>query len=243
MYVFGSGVLIGTDSNGYSVNFGLVQEVTLEVSTNLKALYGQNNFPVAIGSGTRKLTGKAKLASLSGQAIGRLFFGVPPVAGTSQTIFGESGTIPGTPYQITVANSATWTEDKGVVYSATGLPLKKVASGPTTGQYSVAAGVYTFASADATLGVLISYIYTASAVGQNVAVATALIGPTITFAANLFAYDPTSGKQFSMYIYNCVAEKLSLGTKLEDFVMPDMDFQCYANAAGQVCKMNFGDTA
>ena len=35
----------------------------------------------------------------------------------------------------------------------------EVASGPTTGQYSVSAGVYTFAAADTLLGVLISYTY------------------------------------------------------------------------------------
>jgi len=244
MYVFGSGVLIGTDSSGVSVNFGLAQEVTLSLAQTIKPLYGQNNFPVAIGSGTRKLTGKAKLASLSGQALGRLFFGAAPVAGSVQTQFGEAGAVPAvSAYTITVVNNATWTNDQGVVYAATGLPLKKVASGPTVGQYSVAAGVYTFAAADASAAVLLSYQYTASAVGQKIAVSTALIGPTINFAANLFGYDPTTGKQFSLYLYNCVAEKLDFGTKLEDFVMPEMDFQCYANAAGQVCQLNFGDTA
>ena len=75
MYVFGSGVLIGTPSGGSPINFGLAQEVTLNIATTTKALYGQNNFPVAIGSGTRKMTGKAKLARISGQALGNLFFG------------------------------------------------------------------------------------------------------------------------------------------------------------------------
>ena len=38
-------------------------------------------------------------------------------------------------------------------------------------------------------------------------------------------------------------EKLAFGTKLEDFMVPELDFQCFANAAGQVCQLNFGDTA
>jgi hypothetical protein len=46
-----------------------------------------------------------------------------------------------------------------------------------------------------------------------------------------------------MFLYNCVAAKLSFGTKLEDFVVPEFDFQCFANAAGQVCQFNFGDAA
>ena len=54
MFVFGSGVLIGTPAGGSPINFGLAQEVTLNVQTTTKALYGQYNFPVAIGSGTRR---------------------------------------------------------------------------------------------------------------------------------------------------------------------------------------------
>jgi hypothetical protein len=46
-----------------------------------------------------------------------------------------------------------------------------------------------------------------------------------------------------MLLYNCVAEKLAFGTKLEDFMVPELDFQCFANAAGQVCQLNFGDSA
>ena len=242
MYVFGSGVLIGTDSNGVSVNFGLAQEITVSIAQTLKPLYGQNNFPVAIGAGTRKVSGKAKLASLSGPAMGRLFFGSAPTTGTTQTIFGEVGTVPAvSTYIVTVANSVNWTNDQGVLYALTGLALKKVASGPTVGQYSVAAGVYTFAAADASAPVLISYQYTAAAVGQSIAVNTAIIGPNINFSANLFAFDSNTGKQFSMYLYNCVMEKLDFGTKMEDFVMPEMDFQAYANAAGQVAKLNYGD--
>ena len=42
MYVFGSGVLIGTPSGGSPINFGLAQEVTLNISTTTKPLYGQN---------------------------------------------------------------------------------------------------------------------------------------------------------------------------------------------------------
>ena len=244
MFVFGSGVLIGTPTGGSPINFGLVQEVSLNVQVTTKALYGQNNFPVAIGSGTRKMTGKAKVARISGQALGSLFFGASPAAGTSITQFGEAATVPASgPYTYTTNNHATFTADQGVVYASSGLPFKQVASAPIVGQYSVAAGVYTFSSADASAATLISYNYTNATAGENIAVNSQLIGPTINFSANLFATDPTTGKQFSMLLYNCVAEKLSFGTKLEDFVVPELDFVCFANATGQVCQMNFGDAA
>ena len=94
MFVFGSGVLIGTPQGGTPINFGLAQEMSLNVATSTKALYGQYNFPVAIGSGTRKMTGKAKLARISGQALGALFFGVAPSVGATQTQFGEAASVP-----------------------------------------------------------------------------------------------------------------------------------------------------
>ncbi len=244
MFVFGSGVLIGTPQGGSPINFGLAQEISLNIATTTKALYGQNNFPVAIGSGTRKMTGKAKLARISGQALGNLFFGLAPSAGSTQTQFGEASSVPASsPYTYTTINHTAFAADQGVIYAASGLPLKQVSSAPSTGQYSIAAGVYTFASGDAGAAVLISYNYTVGASGESIAVSTQLIGPSITFSANLFASDPTTGKQFSMLLYNCVAEKLAFGTKLEDFMVPELDFQCFANAAGQVCQLNFGDAA
>jgi hypothetical protein len=227
MFVFGSGVLIGTPASGSPINFGLAQEVTLNISTTTKALYGQYNFPVAIGSGTKKMTGKAKMARISGQAQ-----------------FGETTTVPSSsPYAYSTINHATFVADQGIVYATSSLPLKAVASNPAAGQYTVAGGVYTFSSADAGAAVLISYSYTNAASGESIAVSSQLIGPSVTFSANLFASDPSTGKQFSVLLYNCVAEKLSFGTKVEDFLVPELDFQCFANSAGQVCQFNFGDVA
>ena len=125
MFVFGSGVLIGTPAGGSPINFGLAQEVTLNVAVTAKALYGQYNFPVAIGSGTKKMTGKAKMARVSGQALGSLFFGVTPSAGVTQTQFGETTTVPASsPYTYSTVNHATFVADQGVVYASSSLPLE-----------------------------------------------------------------------------------------------------------------------
>ena len=190
------------------------------------------------------MTAKAKLARISGQALGNLFFGVNPSSGGVQTQFGETTSVPATtPFTYSATFHSNFTADQGVVYAATGLPMKSVASAPSAGQYSVTGGVYTFGASDAGAAILVSYSYGVSGSGESIAVVSQLIGPSVTFSANLFAADPTTGKQFSLYLYNCVADKLSFGTKLEDFVMPELDFQCFANAAGQVCQINFGDSA
>ncbi len=244
MFVFGSGVLIGTPQGGSPINFGLAQEISLNISASTKALYGQNAFPLAIGLGTRKMTGKAKLARISGQALGNLFFGAAPSVGGSQTQYGEAAAVPSSsPYTYTTTYHSSFTSDQGVIYASTGLPLKQVSSSPSTGQYTVSSGAYTFSSGDAGAAVLISYAYTVTASGESFIVTSGLIGSAVTFSANLFASDPTTGKQFSMLLYNCVADKLAMGTKLEDFLVPELDFQCFANAAGQVCQLNFGDAS
>ena len=147
------------------------------------------------------------------------------------------------PFTYSTTFHATFVADQGVVYAATALPLKRSPPRRRPGNIRLSAGVYTFGAADAGAAVLISYSYTVTRIGESFAVDSQPIGPSITFSANLFAADPTTGKQFSLLLYNCVADKLAFGTKLEDFVMPELDFQCFANAAGQVCQLNFGDAA
>jgi hypothetical protein len=249
MFVFGSGVLIGTQLNttpATPINFGLVQKVSVDTSVSVKELYGQYAFPVAVGSGTRKVQCKASLARFSGQAIGRLFYNQVPAAGSTISQFAEVHSVPGaSPYTITVTNGAHFVADQGVTYASTGLPLIAVSASPAAGQYSVnaATGVYTFASGDSGAGVLISYAYTASTTGETLAIANPLIGPTSTFTATLFATDPTTNAQFSVTLNQCVASKFSFDTNIEDFAKPDFEFQAFANAAGQVMTFNFGDAA
>lgn len=246
MFLFGSGVAFVTPSgaNPTPVNIGLLQEITYDETANIKELFGQNRRPVAIGAGTIKTTIKAKIARFSGLMLSAAFYGVALTSGQTATAVAEAGTIPTTPYQVTVANSATWTADQGVVFTTTGLPLTRVASAPATGQYSVAAGVYTFAAADTTKGVLISYNYTIAGSGQSLLINNPLLGNTVSFGLNLTGYDPTvsgGGKGLSLQLYSLVASKLSVGTKLEDFTIPDFEASAYVNAAGNLGNWSFPD--
>jgi hypothetical protein len=245
MYSFGSGVLIGTRSdiaNATPVNFGLVQEVTIDQAASVKEIYGQFQYPLAGARGTIKTTGKAKVARISGLAFANLYYGIAPASGQLATSFAEAGTIPASsPYTVTVANSATFVADEGVAYAATCLPLTKVASSPTAGQYSVAAGVYTFNSADAGKAVLSTYTYTIASAGQKIAVANSLIGTTPTFQAVF--YTTFQSQAVTLQLNNCVSSKLSFGTKLEDFVMPEFDFSCFADASGNVMTWSFAEAS
>lgn len=243
MYSFGSGVLIGTRTdiaNATPVNFGLVQEVTMDETATIKELYGQQQHPLAIARGTIKTTGKAKVARISGLAMASLFYGVTPVPGQLMTAFGEAGTIPaGSPYTVSVANAATAADDLGVLNALTGLPFTKVAAAPAAGQYSVANGVYTFAAADQGKMLLINYTYALAGAGQHFTVTNQLLGTTPTFQAQF--YTTFQGNAVNVRFNNCTSSKLGFGTKLEDFVMPEFDFSVFADAAGTVATWSFGD--
>ena len=245
MYSFGSGVLIGTRSdiaNATPLNFGLVQEVTIDEAASVKELYGQFQRPVAIARGTIKTTGKAKVARISGLAFANLYYGLTPVAGQVATSFAEAGVVPAaSPYNVSVVNAASFANDEGVTYAATGLPLVKVAASPSAGQYSVAAGVYSFAAADEGKAVLVTYTYTITGTGQKFTVPNQLIGTTPTFQA-LF-YTTFQGQAVTVQLNNCTSSKLSFGTKLEDFVIPEFDFSCFADTSGNVMTWSFAEAS
>lgn len=241
---FGPGILIATRtdiSNPTPINVGYAQEFSPDMSGNTKMLYGQNQFPLAAARSTIKATGKFKSAVVSGLALNTLFFGQTLATGGQNMVVDEAATIPGTPYQVTVSGSATFVGDLGVRYASSGLPMIRVASGPTVGQYSVSAGVYTFAAADTLLDVLINYSKTVLT-GASMAITNTIIGLTPTFQLDYytsFAY-PTQ-KAINLTLYSCIASKVTMPFKLEDFMIPEFDFDFFALPNGNVFKISFPD--
>ncbi|HTZ79050.1 MAG TPA: hypothetical protein VMC10_14130 [Stellaceae bacterium] len=243
-YSFGSGVLFGTRSdvaNATPIRFGALQDVSIDFSFTLKELFGQYQFPLAVGRGTGKISGKAKFAQINGLTLNSLFFGQSTAAGQTLTSLTEAQSVPAaTPYTVTVANAASFAADLGVVYAATGLPLTKVASAPAQGQYAVsAAGVYTFAAADASAAILVSYTYTQASGGVTATIANQLLGTAPTFQANF--YETFNGKQVNLQLNQCVGEKLTIATKQEDFTIPEFDFMAFADAAGNIGKISVAE--
>ena len=207
-FVFGAGVLIGTQltdsagnaiSNPTPVEFGKLQEVSLDISFENKPLYGSNQFPVAVGRGKGKVSGKAKAAQLNGALLNTMVFGQTVTSGILSDVYDTTGiAIPATPFTITVTsgtgtatnlqipNSGTFSRDLGVKDS-NGVPYTRVAASPATGQYTVSnAGSYVFSSTDATKTVFISYQYTAtSTTAKKSTVQNVLMGYAPSFAADV----------------------------------------------------------
>ena len=233
---FGTGVLFllpnagNLAANPTPYKLGALQSVQVDFKSSLKKLFGQKQFALAKARGTIDVSVKAKLKSQDVGFINQLYFGQTASVGKTQISDDEAGTIASTPFQITVAQSAHFVTDYGVRSALTGAQLTKVASGPTTGEYSVAAGVYTFAAADTGLGVLISYSYTSTAAGSTtVALTNQLMGYAPEFRS--FLYNTFRGKYFGLELYNCTCGNFSIPTKQEDFWETDIDFDACTDAS------------
>ena len=236
-YAFGGGALYcqRTDIvNATPIRIGALQNVNIDVSGDLKPLYGDGQLPLTFARGKTKITGKASFARISGLLFNNLFFG--QTLTNTQTLMAqnEAGTVPAaSTYTITVANSATFLADRGVINAATAMPLTKVASAPTTGQYAVStAGVYTFAAADANTLVAISYSYTVASSGSTITLLNPVMGIVPIFTAVMT--ENFQGKHLTMQLNACASSKLSLPTKLDDWLMSDLEFEAGQDAAGNV---------
>jgi hypothetical protein len=249
--LFGPGILYLTRTdiaNGTPANVGFVNEFQYDFAGETKDLSGQNQFPLLIARGPIKATGKIKAATMSGLALNTVLIGGAWTAGTQYDIFSTPATaIPTTPFQITptIPSSGAFDTDLGVINAATGVPMTKVASGPVAGQYSQAAGIYTFSSADNVSGISViisvAYHFTTGATGQFQIVQNQLIGTTPTFQLDYKTI--LYGATYYVRFYNCVGSKVAMAHKLTDFAMPEYDFGFFANAAQQVMLISLATQA
>ncbi len=241
-YGFGSGSVWGVstaNANPTPARFGALQECSVDFSFTTKELYGQYQFPLAVGRGTAKVTGKAKFAQLQGRIFNDLLFASTMATGMTQIADPENHAIPASPYTVTVTNSTTLLEDLGVTYAATGIPLTRVASAPATGQYSEAAGTYTFAAADTGLSVNIIYSYTVAASGQTLTVTNELLGTAP--AIKMVMSQLYNSERWALTLNQCMSSKLSLQTKLEDFTQPEFDFSAFVDSSNTLGTLSMAE--
>ncbi len=247
MINFGSGKLIAVPTNladgtaianPTPVILGTMQDVSLDLSVEMKTLYGSKRYPIAVGQGKGKTEIKAKYAEIDGGILGSLFFGKASTAGIKAAVFDSAGTIPATPgpYTLTVTppSSGTFVADLGVMLTATGTQMTRVASSPATGEYSVntGTGVYTFASADQGKAVAISYEYSAASGGKIWTMTNETMGYTPSFS--LILQNGYDGKNLVCKLNRCVSGKLSLPLKSDDFAVYDFEAEAFADAAGSL---------
>lgn len=238
-YVFGTGQLFSTPvGGGAPLRFGALQDVSVDFSGDIKQLFGQYQYALDVARGKAKIEWKAAAGNIDVNFYNTIFFDETLETGDQlKQVFNETGTVPAmSTYTITVSHGADFYMDLGVYVVSTGLPLQQVAASPATGQYTVSAvGVYTFNSAQASVPVLINYLYEESAAGGSLEITNQLMGQAPRFQLVLSQlYD---SKQFTLILYSNVAEKLSMPLKQDDYLISEINGQAMADSANRVARL------
>lgn len=225
---FGAGRVFILDS-GTPKEVGVLKDVSIEYSASQKELRGTNTFPLAIALSGQKLSGKASSGVFNGALIAAIVNG--STATGSKVVATESIAAAAS---ITVDNAATFSKDLGVE-DASGVPMTRKPSAPAVGEYSVneSTGVYTFNAAQ-TGTLKISYHHTRTA-GKTVSITSQVQGAPTTF--QLVLDENYGGKRFGMKLLAAVINKVSFGCKAEEFSDSGIEFECTADATGNVAEM------
>lgn len=240
---FGSGLLTGLRNDSQAGasptprRFGALQDVAIEFTGDIKELFATQQFPIDVARGKTKITGKAKVAEIKGSEYNDIFFGQTLSTGSLKYAYNESVAENTAAFNYTVANSgSTPLTDEGVFYTSNGNQLDSVTSGPSVGQYTwnASTGVYGFASGE-TSGFLVNYLYT-SASGKNIAIGNPFMGTTPQFKATFF--QQFEGNQVVLVLNKCVSSRLTFPTRIDDYVIQELDFSAFADGAGNVGSWN-----
>ena len=87
----------------------------------------------------------------------------------------------------------------------------------------------------------IAYSFTTGATGQNMVIANTPIGTTPTF--QMFYKTTLYGATYFVQLYQAIGSKTAFGHKLTDFMMPEYDFEFFANASQNIGLISLATTA
>lgn len=245
--IFGQGRFFGISNvtAPTPARFGLVQDQTITFKRSTKSIFGENQLAADVSSAELEVTGKVTYGTSNPRISADLMFGVAGSTGQTLEADNELGTASAS--IVTVANSANWTQDLGVVAVTTGKRMVRVASGPVAGvSYTVAAGVYTFAAGDSTIQVKISYLWTSSASGESVVITNQPMGRVGGFTGVMvFPWTNPSGvvEQDVLTLNSCVASDNEISTKLGDYSKPTFGFMAATDANDTLGTFAFSQAA
>ena len=240
---FGSGIAILTPyaangpANPTPLQLPIAQDLSIDFNGDLADLYGQGQYPFGIARTKVKIEVKAKFGAIYAELLSDLFFG--STAATGQTLFVLSEACTVASHTCTVAHSANFIADCGVINGVTGVPYTAVASAPAVGQNAVTAGVYTFNASDTITSANITYTYNSASTGKSATIINQPMGAMPTFD---FKYmNNQFGKNMFLEFFLATATKITMPNKNTDFQVLEFDFSCYSQTNGNVFTLSLDE--
>lgn len=245
--IFGTGSVFALVNNLTPVKVGILQDIEIDITAAVAELYGQYQFPVGVGRGKGKITGKAKLGQFDLTLFNSLFYG-----GTVDTvqyrkvIESSAATAGASLATFAVGNiGSSAVTDLGLYYSATGVQLSySTAAAPTIGNYTMTStGLYTVSTAEtSSTPFLVSYDYLSTGTGNQLVIANQLMGVQPVFAIELWeGFTDFSGRtNFDLKLNRCIASKFNIPLKNSDFSIQDFEFSAFADSAGNIGTVGVG---
>ena len=235
--VFGTGDVYALVAGLTPVRFGILQDIEIDIASGVAELYGQNQFPEAIGRGKGKITGKAKIGKFDVNLFNSLYYGGTVTVGSyEKQVKSDPLTAGASANSVTPTISSVAIQDMGLYYSATGVQLTvSTAAAPSIGNYSILSSVgaqYVVSTAEtAATAFLANYNYVSPS-GDQLVVTNQLMGNQPTFALHLFeGFNDSGGRtNFDIKLNACVSLKMSFPFKNSDFMVSDFEFQAFADA-------------
>jgi len=242
-FALGTVYAVPSGANPTPIPFGLLKSAEANIKQAKVVTRGNKKAPVDVGDGDQDITIKAAYGEFRASALAMVTAGATTATGSKLASIAERWTVPTTPFQVTVAQSATFSEDAGVLDVTAGKWLTRVASAPATGQYSVAAGVYTFAAADTGHVVGITYGYTSASVGQTTTFMNQVQGPSTGYMTRLYNVFTIGGvlKPVGFEFPLVHWSSLTLALKTGDWAEMNMEGLASEDATGLVFKEYVGD--
>lgn len=220
------------------------QDAELDMTGTIESLKGQYQFPDDTAVTDKKGSGKITMGRKDLGLLNQIFFADVSAAGGSSVSPVELHTVAAT-VAVTPPGSGTFYSDLGVAYASdVNKQFERLLSGtPAAGQYTVAAGTYTFATADVGKDVLISYAFTQPTTGTIFQINNQNIGygPQVeiyivdqyqpvnvgTDIAPVFIYS-------TIHVYAAKISKVTLGNKRANYSMPEVSLEYFAAANNRV---------
>jgi len=220
-----------------------LQDFSIDIDATLKELRGQFQFPDDVATSDRKISWKSGFGRMDIDAYNNLIYGESAIStGGEEVNVNEAATIPAsTPFTVTPTNAATFVKDEGVIYTSGPNAGQKLTNNqgisPSAGQYifNPSTGVYTFAAADAGLGVNISYISTVTT-GRKLQVNNHAqgYGPQLEIYASNPYQEENAGVPNHVHLYACKVTKTGMPLKRADYLITPIEGEAYADSQGRV---------